>query len=108
MNNNKEIENEKDIEIITLSDSKLQIFSPPTTIDQKSNYMSPRTPNLNKTNNKSFESERNFIFCTKSEYLGMGGFSKVYKYRGDLENKAVKKIFADPKYYSKKLTVKIV
>ena len=105
MNNNKEIENEKDIEIITLSDSKLQIFSPPSTIGQTSNYMMPRTPNLNITNNTAFDPERtNFTFCSKIEYLGVGGFSKVYKYRGDLENKAVKKIFADPKYYSKKLT----
>ena len=67
--------------------------------------MMPRTPNLNITNNTAFDPERtNFTFCSKIEYLGVGGFSKVYKYRGDLENKAVKKIFADPKYYSKKLT----
>ena len=46
----------------------------------------------------------NFIFSSKVEYLGIGGFSKVYRYRGDIENKAVKKIIADPKYYSKALT----
>ena len=39
----------------------------------------------------------NFAFSSITEYLGVGGFSKVYKYKGDLENKAVKKIFADPK-----------
>ena len=104
-NNNKEIENEKDIEIITLPDSKLQIFTPPTTIGLTSNYMIPRTPNLNITSNSLFDPQRtNFTFCSKIEYLGVGGFSKVFKYRGDIENKAVKKIFADPKYYSKKLT----
>ena len=105
MNNNKDCENEKDINIITLPNTKLQIFSPPSTIGQTSNYMCPRTPNLNITSNSLFDPERtNFTFCSKIEYLGAGGFSKVYKYRGDLENKAVKKIFADPKYYSKKLT----
>ena len=105
MNNNKEIENENDIEIITLPDSKLQIFTPPTTIGLTSNYMIPRTPNLNITSNSLFDPQRtNFTFCSKIEYLGVGGFSKVFKYRGDIENKAVKKIFADPKYYSKKLT----
>ena len=105
MNNNKEIENEKDIEIITLQDSQLKIFSPPSTIGLTSNYMCPKTPNLNITSNSLFDPERtNFTFTSKIEYLGVGGFSKVYKYKGDLENKAVKKIFADPKYYSKKLT----
>ena len=105
MNNNKEIENEKDIEIITLPDSKLQIFTPPTTRGLTSNYMIPKTPNLNITSNSLFDPQRtNFTFCSKIEYLGVGGFSKVFKYRGDIENKAVKKIFADPKYYSKKLT----
>ena len=104
-NNNKEIENEKDIEIVTLPDSKLQIFTPPTSIGLTSNYMIPKTPNLNITSNSLFDPERtNFTFCSKIEYLGVGGFSKVFKYRGDIENKAVKKIFADPKYYSKKLT----
>ena len=108
MNNNKEIENEKDIEIITLPDSKLQIFTPPTTIGLTSNYMIPRTPNLNITSNSLFDPQRtNFTFCSKIEYLGVGGFSKVFKYRGDIENKAVKKIFADPKYYSKKLTAEV-
>ena len=105
MNNNKDCENEKDINIITLPNTKLQIFSPPSTIGQTSNYMCPRTPNLNITSNNLFDPERtNFTFCSKIEYLGAGGFSKVYKFRGDLDNKAVKKIFADPKYYSKKLT----
>ena len=105
MNNNKEIENEKDIEIITLLDSQIQIFQPPSTIGLTSNYMCPKTPNLNITSNSLFDPERtNFTFTSKIEYLGVGGFSKVYKYKGDLENKAVKKIFADPKYYSKKLT----
>ena len=105
MNNNKEIENEKDVEIITLLDSQIQIFQPPSTIGLTSNYMCPKTPNLNITSNSLFDPERtNFTFTSKIEYLGVGGFSKVYKYKGDLENKAVKKIFADPKYYSKKLT----
>ena len=105
MNDNKKCKNEKDINIITLTKAKLQIFSPPSTIGQTSNYMCPGTPNLNITSNNLFDPENtNFTFCSQIEYLGTGGFSKVYKFRGDLENKAVKKIFADPKYYSKKLT----
>ena len=112
MNNENENEkkgddNEKDIEIITLPESKLHIFSPPTSIDKTCKYMMPRTPNLNLAGNSLLDSERpsgNFTFSSVVEYLGVGGFSKVYKYKGDLENKAVKKIFADPKYYSKVLT----
>ena len=107
-NDNKKEEggdNEKDIEIITLPDSKLPIFSPPTSIGKTYRNMMPRTPNLNIAGNGLFESEKtNFAFSSIVEYLGVGGFSKVYKYKGDLENKAVKKIFADPKYYSKILT----
>ena len=86
---------EKDIKIITLSDSKLQIFSPPTSINQYNKSPSPNIP---------LNPKGGFTYFSKVEYLGSGGFSKVYKYRGDLENKAVKKIMADPKYYSKVLT----
>ena len=86
---------EKDIKIITLSDSKLQIFSPPTSINQYHQSPSPNNP---------LNPKGGFTYFSKVEYLGSGGFSKVYKYRGDLENKAVKKIMADPKYYSKVLT----
>ena len=96
---------EKDVEIITLPDSKLDIFSPPANI-APSRAFAPLTPNIVRNPSTiSTNSERtSFSFSSKLEYLGMGGFSKVYKYRGDIENKAVKKIFADPKYYSKKLT----
>ena len=95
---------EKDIEIVTLADSKLQIFSPPSNISQTKNFI-PLTPNLIRNPMDFNNPERtNFIFSSKIEYLGSGGFSKVYKYRGDIENKAVKKIIADPKYYSKALT----
>ena len=96
--------NEKDIEIVTLTDSKLQLFSPPSNISQAKNFI-PLTPNLIRNPFDSNNPERtNFIFSSKIEYLGSGGFSKVYKYRGDIQNKAVKKIIADPKYYSKALT----
>ena len=95
---------EKDIEIVTLADSKLQLFSPPSNISQTKNFI-PLTPNLIRNPLDSSNPEKtNFIFSSKVEYLGIGGFSKVYRYRGDIENKAVKKIIADPKYYSKALT----
>ena len=94
---------EKDIKIITLSDEKLQILSPPTSINQY-NKNEPQSTNKSLNNNKSNQNKAGFTYLSKVEYLGSGGFSKVYKYRGDLENKAVKKIIADPKYYSKALT----
>jgi len=95
---------EKDIKIVTLADSKLQIFSPPSNISQTKTFI-PLTPNLIRNPVDINNPDRtNFIFSSKIEYLGSGGFSKVYKYRGDIENKAVKKIIADPKYYSKTLT----
>ena len=94
---------EKDIKIITLSDEKLQILSPPTSINQY-NKNEPQSTNKSLNNNKSNQNKAGFTYLSKVEYLGSGGFSKVYKFRGDLENKAVKKIIADPKYYSKALT----
>ena len=95
---------EKDIEIVTLADSKLQLFSPPSNTSQTKNFI-PLTPNLIRNPLDSSNPERaNLIFSSKVEYLGIGGFSKVYRYRGDIENKAVKKIIANPKYYSKSLT----
>ena len=103
--NLKEKDNEKDIDIVTLPDNKLQIFLPPSSIGPSPNFDMPHTPNLSLNVNDIHEPDRtNFTFTSKLEYLGSGGFSKVYKYRGDLENKAVKKIVADPKYYSKSLT----
>ena len=103
--NLKDHQTEKDIEIKTLPDNKLQIFLPPSIIGPLENYIMPRTPNLCININNIHEPDRtNFTFASKLEYLGSGGFSKVYRYRGDLNNKAVKKIVADPKYYSKKLT----
>ena len=68
MNNNKEYENEKDIEIITLPASKLKIFSPPTTIGLTSNFILPRTSLLNNKNSNVPDPERtNFTFCSKNE-----------------------------------------
>jgi serine/threonine protein kinase len=37
--------------------------------------------------------------------LGVGGFSKVFKFKKDEKNKAVKKIMSNPKIYSTKLTI---
>ena len=82
--NLKDKENEKDIEIITLPDSKLQIFFPPSSLGPSKNRL-PRTPNLNLVST-SLELERtNVTFSSKEDYLGVGGLSKVYNYRGDLE-----------------------
>ena len=95
---------EKDIKIVTLTNEKLQILSPPTSINQY-NKNGPQSTNKDTNSNKSNnQNKAGFTYLSKVEYLGSGGFSKVYKYRGDLENKAVKKIIADPKYYSKALT----
>ena len=97
----KNIINEKDIEIITLSDSNLKIFYPPSNISRTKSFF-PSSPN--KSKDSKSPDRVNFYYSSKDEYLGVGGFSKVYKFRGDLENKAVKKILVDPTYYSKKLT----
>ena len=95
---------EKDIKITTLSDEKLLIFSPPTSINQFNKNNNPQTQNKDSHNTVIHGNKGGFTYLSKVEYLGSGGFSKVYKYRGDLENKAVKKVMADPKYYSKSLT----
>ena len=93
----------KDIKITTLSDAKLQIFSPPVSVCSTSKS-TPQTPIIENKNTVIYPNKSGFTYFSKVEYLGEGGFSKVYKYRGDLENKAVKKVMADPKYYSKALT----
>jgi serine/threonine protein kinase len=95
---------EKDIVINTIPDSKLRIFIPPSSI-----ICTPRNfpikPSFSYTRNSSNNLPRaSFSYLSKLEYLGSGGFSKVYKFSGDINNKAVKKIIADPKYYSKNLT----
>ena len=95
---------EKDIKITILSDEKLLIFSPPTSINQFNKNNNPQTQNKDSHNTVIHGNKGGFTYLSKVEYLGSGGFSKVYKYRGDLENKAVKKVMADPKYYSKSLT----
>ena len=39
-----------------------------------------------------------------NEFLGVGGFSKVFRFKKE-KDKAVKKIVLDPLIYSKKLTI---
>lgn len=44
-------------------------------------------------------------FYSTLDYLGEGGFSKIYKYSQDPDNKAIKKIMVNPKIYSKALPI---
>ena len=56
--NLKERNNEKDIDIITLPDNKLQIFLPPSSIGPSPNFDMPHTPNLSLNVNDIHEPDR--------------------------------------------------
>ena len=45
------------------------------------------------------------IVSSTYDYIGEGGFSKIYKFSEDPDNKAVKKIIYNPKIYSKTLSI---
>ena len=102
---NKKLKAEQEIVIQTLTDKELKDFDPP--------IVSAKTPNLSQPEKKADGNPREMTRRAKNsscvsmvnEFLGVGGFSKVYKFKKDDKNKAVKKIMSNPKIYSAKLTI---
>ena len=98
----KKYKSEEEVVIQTLTDQELNDYAPPiVSAKQTSSILVPnKNPNMEpkKVRNSSCVSMVN-------EFLGVGGFSKVYKFKKDFENKAVKKIMSNPKIYSAKLTI---
>ena len=104
--NTKNYKVEQEVEIQTLTDKELKDYQPP--------IVSAKNPNLNLAQNKNADPNNtdtirrakntNYVSMV-NEFLGVGGFSKVYKFKKDDKNKAVKKIMSNPKIYSAKLTI---
>ena len=103
--NTKKYKTEQEVEIQTLTDKELNDYAPP--------IVSAKRPNLI-VNDKNADpngqdvyrrAKNNTCVSMVNEFLGVGGFSKVYKFKKDDKNKAVKKIMSNPKIYSAKLTI---
>ena len=96
-------ENEQEVIIQTLTDKELKDYTPPIVLTKPKTPPEPEPsanpkPFANRPKNSGYVSMVN-------EFLGVGGFSKVYKFKKDDKNKAVKKIMLNPKIYSAKLTI---
>ena len=110
----KKYKNEKEVTIKTLTDQELADYGPPVSFNKskapfdnankaenqknQENSSEPSTINTSRPKNSSCVS-------IVEQVLGVGGFSKVYKFKKDPENKAIKKIMSNPKIYSAKLTI---
>ena len=108
--NTKKYKTEQEVEIQTLTDKELNSdYSPPIVSAKRPNIMTPIEKSSDPVVNAAQEAVRiaknNTCVSMVNEFLGVGGFSKVYKFKKDDKNKAVKKIMSNPKIYSAKLTI---
>ena len=67
-------------------------------------YAPPIVPDKKADQNNSRRLRNNSYVSMVNEFLGVGGFSKVYRFKKE-KDKALKKIMADPLIYSSKLTI---
>ena len=110
--NDIKYKNEQEVVIQTLTDKELKDYAPPIVSKKpkekvESNKGSDTPANQNNKNTKQNQNRPKNSSCVTmvNEFLGVGGFSKVYKFKNDDKNKAVKKIMSNPKIYSAKLTI---
>ena len=90
---------EQDVKMKILPDKVLNTdYSPPIVPEKKQN-----TSDDNKNNNARKARNNNFVSMV-NEFLGVGGFSKVYRFKKE-KDKAIKKIMLDPLIYSQKLNI---
>ena len=86
---------EQDVKITTLPDKELdRDYAPPVVPEKKKE---DQEKNIKRARN-------NTCISMVNEFLGVGGFSKVFRFKKE-KDKAVKKIILDPLIYSKKLTI---
>ena len=97
---------EQEIIIQTLTDKELNDYAPPIVSAKKPNFMVIPEKNEDGTPKETLRrAKNNTCVSMVNEFLGVGGFSKVYKFKKDDQHKAVKKIMSNPKIYSAKLTI---
>ena len=102
----KQYKTEQEVEIQTLTEKELKDYTPPIVKAKTSSIMTPLDKNAEPNSQEALRRVRNNTCITMvNEFLGVGGFSKVYKFKLDDKNKAVKKIMSNPKIYSTKLTI---
>ena len=90
---------EQDVKMKILPDKVLNTdYSPPIVPEKKQNSSED-----NKNNNARKARNNNFVSMV-NEFLGVGGFSKVYRFKKE-KDKAIKKIMLDPLIYSQKLNI---
>ena len=100
----KKYKNEEEVVIQTLTDKELNDFAPP--IVSAKQTITNIIPDKNADQNLEAKRIRNNTCISMvNEFLGVGGFSKVYKFKKDNEHKAIKKIMSNPRIYSAKLTI---
>ena len=91
---------EQDVKMTILPDKILSTdYAPPIVPERKIESQNDQ----NKNNNTRKAKNNNFVSMV-NEFLGVGGFSKVYRYKKE-KDKAIKKIMLDPLIYSHKLTI---
>ena len=104
--NNKKLNTEQEIIIQTLTDKELNDYAPPIVSAKKPNFMVIPEKNEDGTPKETLRrAKNNTCVSMVNEFLGVGGFSKVYKFKKDDQHKEVKKIMSNPKIYSAKLTI---
>jgi serine/threonine protein kinase len=108
--NTKKYKTEQEVEIQTLTDKELNSdYAPPIVSAKRPNIITPieksSDPAVNAAQEAVRRAKNNTCVSMVNEFLGVGGFSKVYKFKKDDKNKAVKKIMSNPKIYSAKLTI---
>ena len=93
---------EQDVKIKILPDKELNTdYAPPIVPDRKPN---PIPEPDKKSENNTRKPRNNSCVSMVNEFLGVGGFSKVYRFKKE-KDKAVKKIMSNPLIYSTKLTI---
>ena len=104
----KKYKTEQEVVIQLLSNKEIKDYDPPIVSSTKTKTLSSPSDNPNGPDGKETQnrkSKNNTCISMVNEFLGVGGFSKVFKFKKDEKNKAVKKIMSNPKIYSTKLTI---
>ena len=103
----KKYKTEQEVIIQTLTDKECKDYDPPiVSAKTKTVFLLPDNPNgQDSKEERSRKVKNNTCVSMINEFLGVGGFSKVFKFKKDEQNKAVKKIMSNPKIYSAKLTI---
>ena len=98
----KKYKSEQEVKIKTLPDKILNTdYAPPIVPEKKPDP----PPDADKKNQNNTRRVRNNTYVSMvNEFLGVGGFSKVYRYKKE-KDKAIKKIMLDPLIYSTKLPI---